>query len=149
MVGRVVFRWRLMDSSPLLLAAAHLKFSEFESMIVHCNGIKIQQQFLESSTHPLKLASYTENNYHTPITLRRRGKEIEKRIGVHDDHRCQTAPPSIMAPSTIQHRRTHNILLISKLLNQRDASSPFTLILDNLDQSGQPLLAEYTQRANV
>jgi elongator complex protein 5 len=54
-----------------------------------------------------------------------------------------------MAPSTIQHRRTHNILLISKLLNQRDASSPFTLILDNLEQSGQPLLAEYTQRANV
>jgi elongator complex protein 5 len=54
-----------------------------------------------------------------------------------------------MAPTTIQHRRTHNILLISKLLNQRDASSPFTLVLDNLEQSGQPVLAEYSQRANV
>jgi elongator complex protein 5 len=54
-----------------------------------------------------------------------------------------------MAPTTIQHRRTHNILLISKLLNQRDASSPFTLVLDNLEQSGQPVLAEYSQRAHV
>ncbi|KAM0714081.1 hypothetical protein Q7P37_011045 [Cladosporium fusiforme] len=34
--------------------------------------------------------------------------------------------------------------------NEHDGqSSPFTLILDNLEQSGQPLLAEYAQRANA
>ncbi|KAK3684659.1 hypothetical protein LTR37_020060 [Vermiconidia calcicola] len=54
-----------------------------------------------------------------------------------------------MAPPNLQHRRTHNLLLISKLLNQRDASSPFTLVLDSLEQSGRPLLAEYLRRANA
>ncbi|KXT06641.1 hypothetical protein AC578_8494 [Pseudocercospora eumusae] len=54
-----------------------------------------------------------------------------------------------MAPSSLQHRRTHNLLLISKLLNQRDASSPFTLVLDSLEQSGKPLLAEFVKRAHV
>ncbi|KAF2478829.1 Elongator complex protein 5 [Neohortaea acidophila] len=54
-----------------------------------------------------------------------------------------------MAPTSLQHRRTHNILLISKLLNQRDASSPFTLILDSLEQSGRPLLAEFLSRAKA
>ncbi|SMR46844.1 unnamed protein product [Zymoseptoria tritici ST99CH_1E4] len=52
-----------------------------------------------------------------------------------------------MAPSSLQHRRTHNLLLISKLLNQRDAASPFTLVLDSLEQSGKPLLAEFMKRA--
>ncbi|KAI5368048.1 Putative elongator complex protein [Septoria linicola] len=54
-----------------------------------------------------------------------------------------------MAPSSLQHRRTHNLLLISKLLNQRDAASPFTLVLDSLEQSGRPILAEYIKRANA
>lgn len=54
-----------------------------------------------------------------------------------------------MAPSSLQHRRTHNLLLISKLLNQRDGSSPFTLVLDSLEQSGKPLLAEFVKRAHV
>lgn len=54
-----------------------------------------------------------------------------------------------MAPPSLQHRRTHNLLLISKLLNQRDAASPFTLVLDSLEQSGRPILAEYIKRANV
>ena len=54
-----------------------------------------------------------------------------------------------MAPSSLQHRRTHNILLISKLLNQRDTASPFTLILDSLEQSSKPLIAEYLKRAQV
>ncbi|EME47182.1 hypothetical protein DOTSEDRAFT_166018 [Dothistroma septosporum NZE10] len=54
-----------------------------------------------------------------------------------------------MAPVALQHRRTHNLLLISKLLNQRDAASPFTLVLDSLEQSGKPLVGEYLRRANV
>lgn len=54
-----------------------------------------------------------------------------------------------MATATLQHRRTHNLLLISKLLGQRDAASPFTLVLDSLEQSGKGLIAEYTRRAKV
>ena len=54
-----------------------------------------------------------------------------------------------MAPTPQQHRRTHNILLISKLLNQRDAVSPFTLLLDTLEQSAGPVVAEWLKRANV
>ncbi|KAF2207003.1 hypothetical protein CERZMDRAFT_51977 [Cercospora zeae-maydis SCOH1-5] len=52
-----------------------------------------------------------------------------------------------MPPSPLQHRRTHNLLLISRLLNGRDGASPFTLVLDHLEQSGKPLLAEYMRRA--
>ncbi|KAH0164771.1 hypothetical protein KCU67_g4997, partial [Aureobasidium melanogenum] len=54
-----------------------------------------------------------------------------------------------MAPTTLQHRRTHNLLLISKLLSQRENVSPFTLIVDNLEQSGKPVLREYIRRATV
>jgi elongator complex protein 5 len=54
-----------------------------------------------------------------------------------------------MPPTALQHRRTHNLLLINKLLNQRDAGSPFTLVLDNLEQSAKPLVAEYAYRAKV
>ncbi|KAM3423271.1 hypothetical protein BST61_g712 [Cercospora zeina] len=54
-----------------------------------------------------------------------------------------------MPPSSIQHRRTHNLLLISRLLNGRDGASPFTLVLDSLEQSGKPLLAEYMRRATA
>ncbi|GIZ46100.1 hypothetical protein CKM354_000923900 [Cercospora kikuchii] len=52
-----------------------------------------------------------------------------------------------MPPSSLQHRRTHNLLLISRLLNGRDGASPFTLVLDSLEQSGKPILAEYMRRA--
>ncbi|WPH03477.1 Elongator complex protein 5 [Acrodontium crateriforme] len=54
-----------------------------------------------------------------------------------------------MAPNNMHHRRTHNLLLISKLLNQRDSGSPFTLVLDSLEQSGKPLVGEYIRRAKV
>ncbi|KAK5137041.1 hypothetical protein LTR08_001050 [Meristemomyces frigidus] len=54
-----------------------------------------------------------------------------------------------MAPSSLQHRRTHNLLLITKLLSQRDVASPFTLVLDSLEQSAQPLTAEYIRRAKA
>ncbi|KAH7412540.1 Elongator complex protein 5 [Cadophora sp. MPI-SDFR-AT-0126] len=54
-----------------------------------------------------------------------------------------------MAPSLIQQRRTHNNLLFQKLLNLRDSASPFTLILDSLEQSGGPLLREFVKRAKI
>lgn len=52
-----------------------------------------------------------------------------------------------MAPLSV--RRTHNLLLISKLLNPRDAASPLTLVLDSLQQPAAPLLREYIRRAQV
>jgi hypothetical protein len=49
----------------------------------------------------------------------------------------------------LQHRRTHNILLITKLLGSRENVSPFTLILDSLEQRGRGVLKEMIERASV
>lgn len=54
-----------------------------------------------------------------------------------------------MAPSPLQQRRTHNTLLFQKLLNLREGASPFTLILDTLEQSGGPVVREFARRAKV
>jgi hypothetical protein len=54
-----------------------------------------------------------------------------------------------MAPSAIAQRRTHNQLLFQKLLNLRDGASPFTLLLDTLEQSAQPIVQEFMVRAKV
>lgn len=53
-----------------------------------------------------------------------------------------------MAPTQLQHRRAHNLLLISKLLYGRDAS-PFTLVIDSLEQSGKRLIREFIKRATI
>ncbi|PWW74835.1 hypothetical protein C7212DRAFT_43953, partial [Tuber magnatum] len=49
-------------------------------------------------------------------------------------------------PQSLHHRRTHNLLLIARLLSLRDGVSPFTLLLDSLSQSARPLLREYIRR---
>jgi hypothetical protein len=54
-----------------------------------------------------------------------------------------------MAPSPLQQRRTHNTLMFQKLLNLRDGASPFTLVLDSLEQSGGPVVREFARRAKV
>ncbi|OAX80527.1 hypothetical protein ACJ72_05140 [Emergomyces africanus] len=54
-----------------------------------------------------------------------------------------------MAPPNASHRRTHNLLLISKLLNLRDSASPLTLLLDSLEQPATPLVREYIRRAKL
>ncbi|KAI9641378.1 hypothetical protein NHQ30_010180 [Ciborinia camelliae] len=54
-----------------------------------------------------------------------------------------------MAPSPLQQRRTHNTLLFQKLLNLRDGASPFTLVLDTLEQSGKPIVKEFWRRALI
>lgn len=54
-----------------------------------------------------------------------------------------------MAPTNLSHRQTHNLLLISKLLSLRDTASPFTLLLDSLEQPATPLIKEYIRRAKV
>lgn len=54
-----------------------------------------------------------------------------------------------MADRALQHRRVHNTLLIQKLLSSRDASSPFTLVLDSVEQSAKPLVRHFIHNANV
>lgn len=54
-----------------------------------------------------------------------------------------------MSSASVSHRRTHNLLLASKLLNLRDSASPLTLILDSLEQPAVPVLKEYIRRAKV
>lgn len=54
-----------------------------------------------------------------------------------------------MPPSLIAQRRTHNLLLFQKLLNLRDGASPFSLLLDTLEQSSAPVVREFMVRAKV
>ncbi|KAI0199384.1 Elongator complex protein 5 [Astrocystis sublimbata] len=55
-----------------------------------------------------------------------------------------------MPSSTTQsHARSHALLLLQKLLNLRDSASPLTLVLDTLEQSGKPILREFTRRAQI
>ncbi|KAF8457257.1 Elongator complex protein 5 [Terfezia claveryi] len=50
----------------------------------------------------------------------------------------------------LSHRRTHHLLLLSRLLNLRDTgASPFTLLLDSTSQSSKPLVGEFIRRANL
>ncbi|KAH8652449.1 Elongator complex protein 5 [Xylariales sp. PMI_506] len=54
-----------------------------------------------------------------------------------------------MPPSAQSHSRSHALLLFQKLLNLRDSASPLTLVLDNLEQSGRPVLREFIARAKI
>ena len=54
-----------------------------------------------------------------------------------------------MADRAVQYRRTHNLLLMQRLLSFRENTSPFVLVLDSIEQSGKPLLIEYIERAKV
>lgn len=54
-----------------------------------------------------------------------------------------------MAPANTVHSRSHSLLLLQKLLNLRDAASPFTLLLDSLEQTAAPVVSEFTTRAKV
>ena len=54
-----------------------------------------------------------------------------------------------MTDRTLQHRRVHNLLLIQKLLSVRGDSSPFTLVLDTIEQTAKPLISHYIHNAKV
>lgn len=54
-----------------------------------------------------------------------------------------------MAPSALVQRRTHNLLLFQKLLNLRDGASPFTLLLDTVEQSSKPVVREFMTRGKL
>lgn len=54
-----------------------------------------------------------------------------------------------MAPTNSAHTRSHSLLLLQKLLNLRDGASPLTLLLDSLEQTAKPALAEFITRAKV
>jgi len=52
-----------------------------------------------------------------------------------------------MAPPNNWQQQRHSIQLISRLLNIRPNASPFTLILDDLNQRAHPLISELVRRA--
>lgn len=52
-----------------------------------------------------------------------------------------------MTKRALQHRRVHNLLLIQKLLSLRGELSPFTLILDSVEQSARSLIEHYIHNA--
>ncbi|GFP55475.1 elongator complex protein 5 [Trichoderma asperellum] len=54
-----------------------------------------------------------------------------------------------MAPTTNSHGRSHSLLLLQRLLNLRDAASPLTLLLDNLEQPARPVISELMTRAKL
>ncbi|RCI07779.1 hypothetical protein L249_5705 [Ophiocordyceps polyrhachis-furcata BCC 54312] len=47
------------------------------------------------------------------------------------------------------HGRAHSLLLLTRLLNLRDGASPLTLVLDDLEQTAGPVLAEFFIRAKA
>jgi elongator complex protein 5 len=49
----------------------------------------------------------------------------------------------------LDHRRTHNTLLINRLLKLHDNASPFMLILDSLAQSSRPLVENIIGKAKA
>ncbi|KAI9785277.1 MAG: hypothetical protein M1816_000463 [Peltula sp. TS41687] len=54
-----------------------------------------------------------------------------------------------MSHDMIRRRREHNLLLISRIFDVRQRASPFTVILDSLEQSGRPLVRTFIQQANA
>ncbi|KAM0523311.1 hypothetical protein ACHAPE_001806 [Trichoderma viride] len=54
-----------------------------------------------------------------------------------------------MPPTTNSHGRSHSLLLLQRLLNLRDAASPLTLLLDNLEQPARPVISELMTRAKL
>ena len=54
-----------------------------------------------------------------------------------------------MTDRILQHRRVHNLLLIQKLLSVRGDSSPFTLVLDTIEQTAKPLISHYVHNAKA
>ena len=77
------------------------------------------------------------------------GTHRSTRVHRYDQDVAPDNCPSNMPPTNLQHRRTHNLLLVSKLLHLRDNASPFTLVLDSLEQSGKALVREFIKRAKV
>lgn len=54
-----------------------------------------------------------------------------------------------MTDRDLQHRRVHHVLLLQKILSLRQGSSPFTLILDTVEQSAHPLIERLFRAAEV
>ncbi|OAL01782.1 hypothetical protein IQ06DRAFT_246698 [Phaeosphaeriaceae sp. SRC1lsM3a] len=52
-----------------------------------------------------------------------------------------------MAPISVAQYQRHSIQLMSRILNTRTNASPFTLILDDLNQRAMPLISEIVRRA--
>jgi elongator complex protein 5 len=83
-----------------------------------------------------------------------RGSWIKKdnfraRGGVHKRKRKPEARSArdAMAPLALAQHQRHYVHLMSRVLNIRTNASPFTLILDDLNQRAMPLVSELVRRA--
>ncbi|KAI1007308.1 hypothetical protein K3495_g911 [Podosphaera aphanis] len=54
-----------------------------------------------------------------------------------------------MIPTVSKQRRTYNSLLFEKLLNLSEGTSPFTLVLDTVEQRAGPVVREFGRRAKI
>ena len=54
-----------------------------------------------------------------------------------------------MSDRVLQYRRLHHLLLLQKHLTLREGVSPFTLVLDSVEQSAKPLIQRYIHNAKV
>jgi elongator complex protein 5 len=54
--------------------------------------------------------------------------------------------PRIMAPLALAQYQRHSVHLMSRVLNIRTNASPFTIILDDLNQRAMPLIGEMVRR---
>ncbi|KAH7411823.1 Elongator subunit Iki1-domain-containing protein [Phaeosphaeria sp. MPI-PUGE-AT-0046c] len=61
--------------------------------------------------------------------------------------RIEDRPLRTMAPISVAQYQRHSIQLISRVLNIRTNASPFTLVLDDLNQRAMPLISELVRRA--
>ncbi|KAG9194918.1 hypothetical protein G6011_00038 [Alternaria panax] len=56
-------------------------------------------------------------------------------------------PSSMNKPFSVAQYQRHTVHLMSRVLNVRTNASPFTLVLDNLNQRADPFIAEIVRRA--
>jgi elongator complex protein 5 len=69
------------------------------------------------------------------------------RGGIHKRKRIPEAPiPHNMAPLGLAQYQRHSIHLMSRVLNIRTNASPFTLVLDDLNQRAMPFVFEMVRR---
>ena len=74
-----------------------------------------------------------KDNYHTNSVRKRRPEARPSKVGM-------------ARPANVAQYQRHSLQLISRVLNIRTNASPFTLILDDLNQRAMPLVGELVRR---
>jgi elongator complex protein 5 len=115
-------------------------------LYAHCTKAKKPESRVSKTPKPKDRAADAENwikrtnNFPLPGGLRKRKREIAS----PRERSSKYAMPRPL--SAVQYQR-HAIQLMSSLLNVRTNASPFTLVLDDLNQRAIPFLSELVVRA--